>query len=154
MNKELEQRLRNNIGANILVEYDNQERVVGYQQIKLMKAAEVIALEKQIAKNKKIIAAENESKNKQLEIEQKELAEKRRIYDEEQDFMNKYSLIKFMTVFNFAMLKGLVNDESFFEQDFSYLFGMLKSMERSFKIKELVESNNEFKVLYDAIGGE
>lgn len=154
MNKELEQRLRNNIGANILVEYDNQERVVGYQQIKLMKAAEVIALEKQIAKNKKIIAAENESKNKQLEIEQKELAEKRRIYDEEQDFMNKYSLIKFMTVFNFAMLKGLVNDESFFEQDFSYLFGMLRSMERSFKIKELVESNNEFKVLYDAIGGE
>lgn len=154
MNKELEQRLRNNIGANILVEYDNQERVVGYQQIKLMKAAEVIALEKQISKNKKIIAAENESKNKQLEIEQKELAEKRRIYDEEQDFMNRYSLTKFMTVFNFAMLKGLVNDESFFEQDFSYLFGMLRSMERSFKIKELVESNNEFKVLYDAIGGE
>lgn len=154
MNKELEQRLRNNIGANILVEYDNQERVVGYQQIKLMKAAEVIALEKQISKNKKIIAAENESKNKQLELEQKELAEKRRIYDEEQDFMNRYSLTKFMTVFNFAMLKGLVNDESFFEQDFSYLFGMLRSMERSFKIKELVESNNEFKVLYDAIGGE
>lgn len=154
MNKDLENRVRNNLGANILVEYDDQERAVGYQQVKLMKASEIVSLEQTITKNKKIIAAEQEEKNKKLELEKRELAEKQRIYNEEQEYMNRYSLTKFITVFNFAMLKGLVNDESFFEQDLSYLFEMLKSIERSTMIKEIVESNEEFKKLFDALGGE
>ena len=154
MNKELEQRVRNNLCANILIKFDDQEREVGYHQIKLLKATEIIALEKKIEKNNKIIAAEQEEKNKKIELEKRELAEKQRIYNEELECMNRYSLTKFITVFNFAMLKGLVNDESFFEQDLSYLFETLKSVERSTMIKEIVESNEEFKKLFDALGGE
>ena len=54
MNKELEQRVRNNLGANILIKFDDQEREVGYHQIKLLKATEIIALEKKIEKNNAI----------------------------------------------------------------------------------------------------
>ena len=154
MNKELEQRIRDNLGANILIEYDNQNREIDYKQIKLMRASEIVLLDKKIESNKKNIAKEVEKKNKQLEIEQKDLEEKQKKYQEEQEFMNKYSLLKFIIVHNYSMLKGLVTDESFFEQDFSYLFKMERSIERSKAIKDLIESNNQFKIIYEAIGGE
>lgn len=154
MNKELEKRIRDNMGANILVDYDEKNREIAYHQIKLMKASEIVELDKKIESNKKIIEEENKIKEEKLLLEKKELEQKQIAYEEEQKFLNFYSLQKFMTVYNFAMLKGLIDDESFFAKDISYLFKMDKSIERSKKIKEFVESNENFKDIYESIGGE
>ena len=62
MNKELEERVRNNLGANVMIEYDEQGRKIGYQHIKLMKATEIIDLNKEVEQNKQSIVMENEKK--------------------------------------------------------------------------------------------
>ena len=154
MNKELEKRIRDNIGANILIDYDEKNREIAYHQVRLMKATEIVELDKKIESNKKVIEEENKVKEEKLLLEQKEIEQKQIEYEEEQKFMNKYSLQKFITVYNFIMLKGLVDDESFFVKDISYLFKMDRSIERSKKIKEFVESNENFKKIYESVGGE
>lgn len=133
---------RSNALIRVVIRYDEKGRKTGYDVVETSKNPYFIAnLESEIKKNVKIIEKENAEKAESLQREQ-----------ELQAFLSHYSLKKFLTLTNVALLTGGWMDSSHhrsFVEEVRKIMQMPATLERAIAIENVLQQA-EYATLKEA----